>query len=142
MAQDESTSPSRRGRGALEDEVLRLLAGATESRTVDAVRSELGGTTAYTTVMTTLTRLHRKGALVRTQRGRAYLYRLASAPGSVPAVLAARRMRTLLDAEHDHADVLARFVAELEPGDEAVLASLIADHPAAPENTRTKQTTR
>lgn len=30
---------------------------------------------AYTTLMTTLDRLHRKGALVRTKRGRAFYYR-------------------------------------------------------------------
>jgi predicted transcriptional regulator len=46
--------------------------------TVQDVRRALAGTAAYTTVMTTMERLHRKGYLVRRRSGRAFLYAAAT----------------------------------------------------------------
>lgn len=117
----------RRDRGALEQEVLAAVAAAAPGAvTPHDVQAELGSDLAYTTVMTTLGRLHDKGALVRQRSGRAYAYRLASSPDGVPAVLAARQMRRLLEAGPDREGVLTRFVAELAPGDEALLSRLLA----------------
>jgi hypothetical protein len=39
----------------------------------------------------------------------------------------ARRMSRLLDSREDRAGVLARFVADLTPEDERLLAGLLAD---------------
>ena len=68
---------SGRPRGALDRQVLACLAAAGRPITAGAVLSDLDGDLAYTTVMTTLTRLHTKGALGREVNSRAYAYSLA-----------------------------------------------------------------
>ena len=107
------------------------LAAGSGPMTPSDVQAELDSDLAYTTVMTTLTRLFDKGALSRERVGRAYAYRLASAPEAVPAVLAAHQMRRLLDSGADRATVLTRFVAELGPDDEQLLVQLLAESPDA-----------
>ena len=119
-----------RPRGALEQQVLACLAAADRPLTVGEVQADVGGGLAYTTVMTTLTRLHDKGALTRELSGRAYAYRLTGDRAEVGASVTAHRMRRLLDAGEDRAGVLARFVATLSPSDERLLADLLAEgHP-------------
>jgi len=95
--------------------------------TPSEVLAEIGGGLAYTTVMTTLSRLHDKGALDRRPAGRAYAYGLPGDPSAVQAVAVAQRMRRLLDAGQDRAGVLTRFVADLSPEDEQLVAQLVAD---------------
>ncbi|HEY8717647.1 BlaI/MecI/CopY family transcriptional regulator [Pengzhenrongella sp.] len=112
---------ARRDRGQLENEVLAALAAASGPLTPAHVLAELGAGLAYTTVMTTLTRLHGKGAVSRARAGRAYAYVLAD-----DATVAARRMRRVLDDGQDRAVVLARFFDELDPADVPVLAQLLA----------------
>ena len=75
--------------------------------------------------MTTLRRLHAKGALRREQAGRAHAYALATPLDALPASLTASRMRRLLDADNDRASVLASFIAHLDEDDERLLADLI-----------------
>ena len=67
---------SARARGQLEREVLACLAAATDALTPSEVMADLGRPLAYTTVMTTLARLHDKHAVTRSPRGRAYAYSL------------------------------------------------------------------
>ena len=116
-----------RARGALEREVLAVLAGTGEPRTAQEVLDEVDRDLAYTTVMTTLSRLHDKGAVERVAVGRAYAYSLAGTPETAGNSVAARRMVRLLDAGTDRASVLARFVADLSPQDEAMLTELLHD---------------
>ena len=116
-----------RRRGALEQEVLSALAAAGRPLTVAEVLADLGHGLAYTTVLTALTRLHAKGALQREPSGRAFAYSLADDPAAMGTSVTARRMARLLDAGHDRAGVLARFVADLSPEDERLLAGLLAD---------------
>jgi predicted transcriptional regulator len=59
--------------GALEREVMRLMWRDGEAA-VHAVHRSLGEAKAYTTVMTTLDRLYKKGLLARRKSGRAFLY--------------------------------------------------------------------
>jgi predicted transcriptional regulator len=116
----------RRGHGALEAEVLAALWSSRAPLTASAVKRELGGTLAYSTVVTILSRLHAKGVLDRTPHGRAFAYTpVADEPG-----LAARRMRQVLDAESDRRRVLARFVSDLSDEDERLLRSLLAQESA------------
>lgn len=115
-------------RGGLEAAVLAVLSAEPRALTVTEVRDRLAGDRAYTTVMTTLVRLHRKGALVREPRGRAFAYRAVAGPADLADAMTARRMRSLLEAGSDRAGVLARFVAELDPGDEQVLARILGQH--------------
>jgi len=115
-----------RRRGALEQEVLACLAAAGQPRTVAEVQAELGGELAYTTVLTTLSRLHAKGALIREPAGRGYAYAPAADPSAMGVSVTARRMSRLLDAGEDRAGVLARFVADLSPADEQLLTELLS----------------
>jgi predicted transcriptional regulator len=114
---------SRRAAGELESAVLAVLHAAERPLSPGAVRAELGGDLAYTTVVTILSRLHAKGVLERARAGRAYLYApVADEPG-----LAARRMAPMLAAEPDREAVLARFVSGLSPDDEKLLRRMLAE---------------
>lgn len=122
---------SRRVPGALESAVLAVVAAAQRPVSVADVAAELPDDPAYTTVMTTLARLTDKGALQRRRVGRAYEYALAAPRASVDDAVTARRMHRLLADRSDRASVLARFVAELDPDDEKLLADLLSDDPGA-----------
>jgi predicted transcriptional regulator len=114
---------SRRAAGQLESAVLTVLHAAGRPLSPGAVREELGGDLAYTTVVTILSRLHAKGVLERARAGRAYVYApVADEPG-----LAARRMATMLAAEPDREAVLARFVSGLSHSDEQLLRRMLSE---------------
>ncbi|MEU6388566.1 BlaI/MecI/CopY family transcriptional regulator [Streptomyces sp. NPDC046939] len=112
----------RRGQGQLESQVLAALCEAPHPVTAGWVRERLGGTLAYTTVITILTRLQAKGAVTRERQGRSFTWTAASDE----AGLAAHRMRRVLDAESNRAAVLASFVSSLSKGDEQLLRNLLA----------------
>jgi predicted transcriptional regulator len=114
-----------RSRGALEREVIACLAAAARPMTAAEVRAELSGDLAYTTVMTTLSRLHAKNAIERVPQGRAYAYSLAGDASTARANVAAHRMLRLLDDATDRAAVLTRFVGDLRPNDEQLLTELL-----------------
>ena len=115
--------PARRPAGGLEAEVLAALWAIGRPLTPREVQRELGGELAYTTVMTTLTRLHDKGAVDRQRSGRAYAY----TPVLDQAGIAASRMRGMLDDGQDRRAVLAHFVDSLSAQDERLLSELLRD---------------
>ena len=112
----------RRARGDLEREVLAALSAAGAPSTPGEVRERLDGSAAYTTVMTTLVRLHEKGLVSRERDGRAHRYRPVDA-----AEAAAARMRRALEASDQRDAVLARFVGDLPPEDVPLLERLLRD---------------
>src|ERR1700712_3465428 len=116
----------RRTSGSLESEVLAALWSAPAALTTAEVVEALNSGLAYTTVQTILTRLHTKGAVERTQAGRAHAYR----PVLDEAGLTAARMHAMLDRGGDHAAVLSRFIGTLTPEEEATLTSLL-NYPAS-----------
>ncbi|GGG02100.1 hypothetical protein GCM10007304_15100 [Rhodococcoides trifolii] len=116
----------RRRSGHLEDAIVALL-GDSEPLLVADVRDRIDPSLAHTTVMTALVRLTDKGLVVREKQGRAFAYSLAAPVDSLPALRAALRMRTELDARTERADVLASFVAALDPEDEATLLNLLSE---------------
>jgi predicted transcriptional regulator len=115
----------RRRRGALEQQVLACLATADHSMSPAEVQAALGGDLAYTTVMTTLARMHAKHALNRDLDGRAYRYSLADDANGAVASVTAHQMLRLLEGS-DRARVLRRFVADMDPTDEELLARLLS----------------
>ncbi|BBY64939.1 BlaI/MecI/CopY family transcriptional regulator [Mycolicibacterium helvum] len=119
----------RRQPGSLEDAIIAVL-GRHPAMSVAEVRTELGGDLAHTTVMTALVRLTDKQLVTRTKAGRAYSYSLAVPAPDLPALRAAIRMRNELHRGQapDRADVLANFVAALDPADEAALRKLLSDN--------------
>jgi predicted transcriptional regulator len=113
----------RRAAGELEAAVLAVLLEAGSALSPGEVRERIGGSLAYTTVVTILSRLHAKGVLERHKAGRAFLYApVADQPG-----LAARRMARVLDGEADREAVLARFVSVLSDSDEELLRRMLGD---------------
>lgn len=114
--------------------------GDLETRVMDLVWEEhpisvrtacerLAGSHAYTTIMTTMDRLHKKRLLRRTKDGNAFLYE--------PAMDRAEYQRRVVEAaltpllEQGAAPVLAAFVevaAELDENHLAELQRLIASH--------------
>ena len=69
----ESNDPLRAALGNLEREVMDVVWSSGET-TVKEVQSALPRPVAYTTVMTTLDRLFKKGFVARTRSGRAFVY--------------------------------------------------------------------
>ncbi|MGW2822484.1 BlaI/MecI/CopY family transcriptional regulator [Streptomyces sp. NPDC001443] len=123
-SQGASGTPGRRARGELEGSVLAALWSAHHPLTARQVLERLPSDLAYTTVLTTLSRLHDKGMLIRHREGRGYAY----APVRDEATHTARRMRSLLDEGSDREAVLSRFVSELSDQDEQLLHELLSVH--------------
>lgn len=115
----------RRESGRLESAVIAVVASCAEPIAVSEVQKQLPGDPAYTTVMTTLSRLAAKGALQQSREGRAFRYSLAAPLDAVDDAVTARRMRRLLSDGSDRAGVLARFVDQLDDEEERMLAELL-----------------
>lgn len=143
----QSLNPPRKGemagrqnprpRGGLESEVIACLAAADQPLTPAEVREGLGGDLAYTTVLTTLTRLYSKQALTRVPRGRGYAYELIGGQTEARAGLTAREMRKLLEAGADQASVLSQFVEDLDENSEELLRQLLDLHGRPPRTSPT-----
>ena len=116
-----------RGLGTLEAAVMDQLWSTPEPRPVRAVFEELHRQRpiAYTTVMTVMDNLHRKGWLERGRDGRAWRYQ----PVLTRQAYTARLMHEALAVSDDRAGVLARFVAEIDPADAAALAAALQEAP-------------
>ena len=115
----------RRRQGSLETEILAALWSAEGPLTPGDVRSSLDERLAYTTVQTVLVRLYEKGAVERRPHRRGFAY----SPLLDEADLAARRMRTVLEAEGDLDGVLSRFVATLDDDQAAALRRVLEAEP-------------
>jgi len=76
---------------------------------------------AYTTVMTTMDNLHRKGWLARVKDGKAYLYTATASR----AEYSARLMREALDGGGDTEAVLSHFVAQMGGAESEVLRTVV-----------------
>lgn len=83
----------------------------------DAVGATLGVSHAVTTVLTVLSRLERKGVVVRERSGRAHTYRSAASREDHVADL----MREALGTAADTDAALARFVSHATPTEAAAL---------------------
>ena len=118
----------RRPAGTLESEVLGILRAATGPLTPGEVRERLSGAgqrgLAYSTVVTTMSRLQAKGLLSRRRAGRGFCY----APVD-EASLAAGRMSHALGSGSDRDAVLSRFVSGLSGRDAELLRRLLDGTP-------------
>ncbi len=96
--------------GALEREVMAIL-WAEGNLPVRDVQARLRRPAAYTTVMTTLDRLFKKGVLTREQSGRAFLYSATVSREELQASIASRVITGLLQGRSDAAvPLLSNFV--------------------------------
>jgi len=114
---------SKLGSGELENQVLDVLWASTGPLTPREVCGQLSQhrEIAYTTVMTTLVRLWRKGTVERQSVGRTFAYR----PGISREERVAARMQELLCGPGDGSAALARFVGFLEPHEVADLREVL-----------------
>jgi predicted transcriptional regulator len=76
---------------------------------------------AYTTVMTTMDNLHRKGWLTRVKEGKAYRYSATASREEYSA----RLMREALDDGGDTQAVLSHFVAQMDGEESEVLRAVV-----------------
>ena len=111
--------------GDLEATVMDLLWSADRPLLVREVLDLMPARPAYTTVMTVMDNLHRKGCLERGRDGRAWRYE----PVLTRQAYTARLMHEALAVSDDRAGVLARFVAEIDPADAAALAAALQEAP-------------
>jgi predicted transcriptional regulator len=96
--------------GVLERDVLNVL-WASADLSVRDVQERLGRAIAYTTVMTTLDRLFKKGVLERRQAGRAFLYSAVVSREQLQAQIAGRVLAGLLKSRDTSAvPVLSNLV--------------------------------
>ena len=108
--------------GELERKVMEVLwsdLGAPVS--VRHIEEHLPGY-AYTTLLTVLTRLHRKGLVRRDKDGRAFLYAAMTSREEYTAEL----MREALEAVSDRTAVLARFAQSVSPAEAMALREALA----------------
>ncbi|MDX6740853.1 BlaI/MecI/CopY family transcriptional regulator [Actinocorallia sp. A-T 12471] len=119
---DSGPRRERRPSGRLQGQIVTVLVEARVPLTPGEVRDRLPEL-SYSTVVTILTRLYRKGVVTRRRDGRAYRYEAVADA----ATLVAGRMSRLLAAEPDRASVLRRFVSTLDAQDEALLRALLRD---------------
>ena len=112
-----------RGFGDLEAVIMHRVWEHDGPVTVRDLFDELAAerTIAYTTVMTTMDNLHRKGWLDRAKEGKAYLY----TPTASREEYSARLMREALAVGGDTEAVLSHFVAEIGDPESEVLRSVV-----------------
>jgi predicted transcriptional regulator len=95
--------------GTLEREVMDVLWREGDLAVRD-VQSRLARSIAYTTVMTTLDRLYKKGILLRRQSGRAFLYSAAVTRPQLQAQIASNVLAGLLRSRDGAAPVLSNLI--------------------------------
>ncbi|HEX6974320.1 MAG TPA: BlaI/MecI/CopY family transcriptional regulator [Vicinamibacterales bacterium] len=94
--------------GSLERQVMGIVWDGT-AFTVRDVHARLARPVAYTTVMTTLDRLFKKGFVARTREGRAFVYTAARSRADVEAAMASGVVGGLL-SQGDAMPILSNLV--------------------------------
>jgi len=124
VARDRASLSTVAGLGPLEARVVEIVWKRGIPVTVRDLQPDLRGL-AYTTVMTTLDRLYKKGVLRRHKAGRAFLYSARITPRELEQSLARRLTAWLLGATRESArPLLSGLVDTLEQTDGALLEEL------------------
>lgn len=109
--------------GRLERQVMEVV-WQHELVSVKDVQTEMPRRVAYTTVMTTMDRLFKKGMLDRERDGRAFRYRAACTRQDVERAVAGGLLRALLEAEGAARPMLSNLVDAISEKDNALLDEL------------------
>jgi predicted transcriptional regulator len=122
LARDDAGGEMR-GFGDLEAVIMDRVWERGEPVTVRELFDELSAerTIAYTTVMSTMDNLHRKGWLDRVREGKAYRYTATASR----AEYSARLMQEALADGGDAEVVLSHFVAQIGSGESDALRSVL-----------------
>jgi predicted transcriptional regulator len=113
--------------GELERAVMAQLWAAPGALTVREVHDRLERELAYTTVMTVLGRLAKKGVVRQERDGKAYRYAAASTREQLAASL---MLDALGDVGEDRTAALVAFVDRVGPEEVAALRAALEDAPA------------
>ena len=110
--------------GELEAVVMDRLWTTVEPRSVREVLTDLQADReiAYTTVMTVMERLFRKGMLTRVERGKAFIYE----PAMTRADYTADAMAAALAETGDRDAALVHFADKMTPGEASILLAALA----------------
>lgn len=118
--------------GTLEAQVMEAVWDAADHVSVDDVRARLqeqGKESAYTTIMTTMSRLYDKGLLSREQRGRAYFYLPTLSRGELDRNVTRRVIDGLLSSLAEPAiSYFVEAVGDEHPERLDMLADVIEEH--------------
>ena len=109
--------------GVLERDVMNLVWGRGEISVRDAC-AQFSSAVAYTTVMTTMDRLFKKGLLTRRKIGRAFVYRATATREAVEGAVAAELVHSLLQRDGEPLPVLSSLVDAVSDRDRALLEEL------------------
>ena len=112
-----------RGFGDLETVIMHMVWDHDEPVTVRELFDELKQerAIAYTTVMSTMDNLHRKGWLDRAKEGKAYRYTATASREEYSA----RLMREALTGGGDTEAVLSHFIAEMDGAESEALRTVV-----------------
>jgi predicted transcriptional regulator len=123
MLADDDVGGAVRGFGDLEAVIMDRVWEHDGPVTVRDLFDELAAerTIAYTTVMSTMDNLHRKGWLARVREGKAYRYTATASREEYGA----RLMREALADGGDAEVVLSHFVAQIDSGESDALRSVL-----------------
>lgn len=110
--------------GRLEQSVMEEI-WRNQEMSVRQVTEAFGERVVYTTVMTTLDRLYKKGLVKRRKMGRAFLYSASFSPEELERGVAADVINNLLSAENDRVEpILACMVDAVSERDRNLLDEL------------------
>jgi predicted transcriptional regulator len=109
--------------GPLEARVLEALWTLNAPAAVRDLQPMFSGT-AYTTLMTTLDRLHRKGVLARDKAGRAFVYRQRWTRRDLVARMAGEQLGAIIAPDPALQPLVSFFVDAVTRRDEEVLGEL------------------
>jgi predicted transcriptional regulator len=119
--------PLRAAFGPLEREVMDVV-WRSGTGSVRDVQGRLSRTVAYTTVMTTLDRLYKKGFVARAREGRAFIYTAAHTRAEVEAAVAAGLLTGFLQQESgDAARPLLSNLVDIVASQDSTLLDALED---------------
>lgn len=110
--------------GSLERDVLAVVWDHGDTTVRDACE-RLGSSFAYTTVMTTMDRLYKKGLLARRKAGRAFVYSATATREELEGAVAAQLVESLLQPDgREPLPILSSLVDAVSERDRALLDEL------------------
>jgi BlaI family transcriptional regulator, penicillinase repressor len=109
--------------GELETELMELVWAGQEVSVRD-LHQEMRGRLAYTTLMTTLDRLYKKGLLHRRKEGKAYFYAAAMSERQYQESITQHFFGMVLNDRRHSSAVLSRFVEAVTEADREMLDQL------------------
>lgn len=122
---DSDAGPDRVRLGPLERKILEAVWSRDgKSLTVRELLADGKISLAYTTVMTTLDRLFKKGLLQRTEEGRAFRYSAQCAPTEISRLVAVAGMRRWIESSQPSSLPLSYFVEAITSHDARLLDEL------------------